>query len=208
VTLDERIRHASKSQDWTVGIEGGSVIRALHYARNSVHHDWSAALDIGLAQDELLAPHAMVFGITWIDALAVERPDQRGAAAYADTLAGRNVGETLLAAGKVYEEGIKAMRAANARPREVNTEAKAMALYHCVYPEENFEKAAREIFDLSGQTCRKNFTSTLRRTRCLRAWRSFGSMNPLREPLQNQRRRRTREAPSRISASCSLRQRR
>lgn len=58
VTLDERIRHSSKRQDWTVGIEGGGVIRALRYARNSVHHDWSAALDIGLAPDELLVPHA------------------------------------------------------------------------------------------------------------------------------------------------------
>ena len=75
-----------------------------------MHHDWSAALDIGLAPDEFLAPHATVFGITWVDELAVGRPDQRGAAAYADTLAGRNVGETLLAAGKVYEENIKACR--------------------------------------------------------------------------------------------------
>lgn len=148
VTLDERIRHESKGEDWTVGIDGGSVIRALRYARNSVHHDWSAALDIGLDPDEFLAPHATVFGITWVDELPARRPDRRGAAAYADTLAGRNVGETLLAAGKVCEEGIKALQAANASPREVNKEAKDMALYHCVYPEENFERAAREIFDL------------------------------------------------------------
>jgi hypothetical protein len=132
VTLDERIRRASKRQDWTVGVEGGSLIRTLRYARNSVHHDWSAALDIGLAPDEFLAPHATVFGITWVDELAVGRPDRRGAAAYADTLAGRNVGETLLAAGMVCEEGIKTFRAVNAPPREVDTEAKAMVLYHCV----------------------------------------------------------------------------
>jgi hypothetical protein len=69
VTLDERIRHESKGEDWTVGIDGGSVIRALRYARNSVHHDWSAALDIGLGPDEFLAPHATVFGITWVDEL-------------------------------------------------------------------------------------------------------------------------------------------
>jgi hypothetical protein len=152
VTLDDRIRHESKGKDWTVGIDGGSVIRALRYARNSVHHDWSAALDIGLAPDEFLAPHETVFGITWVEELAVGRPDRRGAAAYADTLAGRNVGETLLEAGKVCEKGIKALRAANAPPREVNTEATAMALYHCVYPEENFEQAAREIFDLVRHT--------------------------------------------------------
>lgn len=152
VTLDERIRHESKGKDWTLGIDGGSLIRALRYAGNSVHHDWSAALDIGLAPDEFLAPHATVFGITWVNELTVGRPDRRGAAAYAETLAGRNVGETLLAASKVCQEGIKALRAANAPPREVNPDAKAMALYHCVYPEENFEQAAREIFDLIAHT--------------------------------------------------------
>jgi len=152
VTLDERIRHEFKGQDWTVGIESGNVIRALRYARNSVHHDWSAALDMGLAPDEFLAPHETVFGITWVDELTVERPDPKGAAAYAATLAGRNVGETLLLAGKVCEEGIKTLRAANAPPRKVNTEAKAIALYHCVYPEENFERAARDVFDLIAHT--------------------------------------------------------
>lgn len=165
VTLDERIRHESKDEDWTVGIDGGGVIRALRYARNSVHHDWSAALDIELAPDEFLAPHETVFGITWVDELAVDRPDRKGAAAYADTLAGQNVGETLLAAGKVCEEGIKALRAANAPPREVNTETKVMVLYHCVYPEENFEQAAREIFDLIAHTI--EFFPNAKRSLCL-----------------------------------------
>lgn len=152
VTLDERLRHDSKGQDWTVGIEGGSVIRALRFARNSVHHDWSAALDLGLAPGEFLAPHSTVFDITWVGELTAERPDRRGASAYAEALAGRNVGETLLAAGKVCEEGVKALRAANAPPREVDRETKAMVLYHCVYPEENFEQAARELFDLVAHT--------------------------------------------------------
>ena len=107
VTLDERLRHDSEGEDWTVEIEGGSVIRALRYARNAVHHDWSAALDIGLPADEFLAPHSTVFGITWVDELTAERPDQRGAAAYAEAPAGRNLGETLLAAGKICEESTK-----------------------------------------------------------------------------------------------------
>jgi hypothetical protein len=152
VTLDERIRHDSKGRDWTVSIEGGSVIRALRYARNSVHHDWSAALDLGLAPGEFLAPHSTVFDITWVDELVADRPDRRGGAAYAEALAGRNVAETLLAAGKICEEGVKALRAANAPLRKVDTEAKAMALYHRVYPEEDFERAARELFDLVAHT--------------------------------------------------------
>jgi len=152
VTLDERLRHDSEGRDWTAGIGGGSVIRALRYARNSVHHDWSSALELGLAPDEFLAPHSTVFDITWVDELTAERPDRRGAAAYAEALAGRNVGETLLAAGKVCEEGVKALRAATAPPREVDREAKSIVLYHRVYPEENFEQAARELFDLVAHT--------------------------------------------------------
>jgi hypothetical protein len=152
VTLDERLRHDTEGQDWTVGIHGGSVIRALRFARNTVHHDWSSALDLGLPPGEFLAPHSTVFDITWVDELAPEKPDRKGAAAYAEALAGRNVGETLLAAGKVCEEGVKALRAANTPPREVDRETKALALYHCVYPEEDFEKAARELFDLVAHT--------------------------------------------------------
>jgi hypothetical protein len=152
VTLDERLRHDTEEKDWTVGIDGGSVIRALRFARNSVHHDWSSALDLGLPPGEFLAPHSTVFEITWVDELTPDRPDRKGAAAYAESLAGRNVGETLLAAGKVCEEGVKALRAANTPPREMDRETKALALYHCVYPEENFEKAARELFDLVAHT--------------------------------------------------------
>jgi hypothetical protein len=152
VTLDERLRHDTEGQDWTVGIDGGSVIRALRFARNTVHHDWSSALDLGLPPGEFLAPHSTVFDITWVDELAPEKPDRKGAAAYAEALAGRNVGETLVAAGKVCEEGVKALRAANTPPREVDRETKALALYHCVYPEEDCEKAARELFDLVAHT--------------------------------------------------------
>jgi hypothetical protein len=77
---------------------------------------------------------------------------EKRAAAYAEALAGRNVGETLLAAGKVCEEGVKALRAANTPPREVDRETKSLTLYHCVYPEENFEEAAKELFDLVAHT--------------------------------------------------------
>jgi hypothetical protein len=152
VTLDERLRHDSGGKDWTADIEGGGVIRALRFARNSVHHDWSAAIDMGLGPDEFLAPHSTVFDIVWVDELTAERPDRKGAAAYAEALAGRNVGETLLAAGKVCEEGVKALLAANAPPRKVDKEAKALVLYHCIYPEENFEQAARDIFGLVEHT--------------------------------------------------------
>lgn len=53
------------------------MIRALRHARNSVRHNWSAALEIGLGPDEFLAPHATVFGITWVDELTAGRPDRK-----------------------------------------------------------------------------------------------------------------------------------
>lgn len=60
VTLDERLRHDLDGRDWTADFKGGGVVRALRYARNCVHHDWAAALDVGLGPDELVASHSTV----------------------------------------------------------------------------------------------------------------------------------------------------
>ncbi len=153
VTLDERLRHDLDGRDWTAGLKGGRVVRALRYARNCVHHNWTAALDIGLEPDELVASHSTVFGIIWTNVLHSDRPDRRGAAAYGDTLAGRNVGDTLLAAAKVYEEGVKSLIGIGTIPG-AGTSPKALVLYHCVYAEEDLEDAALALFDVVAYTQR------------------------------------------------------
>jgi hypothetical protein len=147
VTLDERLRHEFDGSDWTAAVNGGGVVRALRYARNCVHHNWAAALDTDLGPNELLAPHATVFGITWANELRSDRPDRRGAAAYGRALAGRNAGDTLLAAAKVYEEGVRSLVGADTSP-EAGAAPKALALYHCVYAEESFHDAAHALVDL------------------------------------------------------------
>ena len=147
VTLDERLRHDFDGTDWTAEFEGGGVVRALRYARNCIHHNWVAALDVGLEPDELVASHATVFGITWANELHSDRPDRRGTAAYAEALAGRNVGDTLMAAVKVYEEGVRSLVGMGATLRE-GAAPKPLVLYHCVYSKENFNDAAHALFDL------------------------------------------------------------
>jgi hypothetical protein len=141
VTLDERLRHDLDGHDWTADFKGGGVVRALRYARNCVHHNWAAALDVGLEPDELVASHSTVFGITWANELHSDRPDRRGAAAYGEALAGRNVGDTLLAAVKVYEEGVRSLVGVGLSPK-AGEAPKALVLYHCVYAEEDFKDAA------------------------------------------------------------------
>ena len=147
VTLDERLRHDLDGRDWSADLKGGRVARALRYARNCVHHNWTAALDVGLEPDELMASHSTVFGITWANELHSDRPDRKGAAAYGEALAGRNVGDTLLAAVKVYEEGVKSLIGVGTIPA-AGASPKTLVLYHCVYPEEDFKDAAHALFDV------------------------------------------------------------
>jgi hypothetical protein len=153
VSLDERIRHELGGEDWTTDLDGGGVVRALRYARNCVHHNWAAALDAGLGPDELVAPHATVLGITWASELSSDRPDRRGAAAYSEALAGHNVGDSLLAAVKVYEEGVRTLVGVSDALR-AGEAPKALALYHCVYAAESFNDAAHALFDLVQYACR------------------------------------------------------
>lgn len=147
VTLDERLRHDLDGRDWAAGLKGGRVARALRHARNCVHHNWAAALDVGLEPNELVAPHSTVLEITWTNKLHSDRPDRRGAAAYGEALAGRNVGDTLLAAVKVYEEGVKSLVGMGST-QGAGPAPKTLALYHCVYAEENFNDAAHALFDV------------------------------------------------------------
>lgn len=153
VTLDEHLRHGLDGSDWTADLIGGGVVRALRYARNCVHHNWAAALDAGLGPNELVAPHATVLGITWANELRSDRPDRRGAAAYGSALAGRNVGDTLLAALRVYEQGVRSLVGLST-PSEAGAAPRALALYHCIYAEENFHDAAHALFDLVAYTQR------------------------------------------------------
>lgn len=153
VTLDERLRHECDRSDWTADLEGGGVVRALRYARNCVHHDWVDAIDADLGPNELVAPHATVLGITWANELRSDRPDRRGAAAYVEALAGRNVGDTLLAALEVHEQGVRTLVGVSTPPNAQGA-PRALDLYHRIHAEENFDDAAHTLFDLVAYTRR------------------------------------------------------
>jgi hypothetical protein len=160
VTLDERLRHELAGGDWTADLKGGAVVRALRYARNCVHHNWATALDADLGPNDLVAPHATVLGITWTSELHSDRPDRKGAAAYGQALVGRNVGDSLLAAVEVYEEGVRSLVGVGG-PVEAGAPPKALTLYHCIYAEESFHDAAHALFDLVAHT-QRTFPGTMR----------------------------------------------
>ena len=152
VTLEERLRHDLPGIDWTGGLKGGGVVRALRYARNCVHHNWAAALKSGLQEHEMVAAHATVLSISWVAELHSERTDRRGAAAYAENLAGRRVGDSLLEAAEVYETAVKFLAKLRKIVRPADelspVEGQSLALYHHVYRDEGFDHAARALFDL------------------------------------------------------------
>jgi hypothetical protein len=155
VTLDYRLRH-DDNDAWATRVDGGGMVRGIRYARNCVHHDWASALDLGEDEDSLVVPYATLLGITWRADLTAQRPDPAGAQAYATHLAGQNVGDTLLAAAGVYEQGLKRFRAAQTSPEpellklagEGDPRRAPLALYHCVYPEDDFTTAATTLHDL------------------------------------------------------------
>jgi hypothetical protein len=153
VSLNDRLKRDLGADDWTVGLENAGVVRGMRYARNSVHHDWAAALNFGSQPQENVAQHGIVFDLTWATHLPSGRPDRKGATAYAECLAGEKVADTLLRAVKVFEEGAQRLRIAQASPR-IGPMSKPMALYHCVYADEDFEDAAHKLFEMVAYAAR------------------------------------------------------
>lgn len=99
VSLDDRLTRDWPFDEiaygtyWCDEFSGGSLIRGLRFARNSVHHDWSLALDL----DPLANPFQQrieMLWLCWAEEL-VEDKRNDGATAYRDYLAGRVVGDTL-----------------------------------------------------------------------------------------------------------------
>jgi hypothetical protein len=155
VSLDDRLRR-DDDNEWATRVDGGGVVRGIRYARNCVHHDWASALDLGEDEKNLVAPYGTVLGIAWQADLSAQRPDPLGAQAYATHLAGRIVGDTLVAAAGVYEQGLKPVTAAQASPEpqllklggKGDLRHPRLALYHCAYPEDDFTTAASTLHDL------------------------------------------------------------
>ena len=99
VSLDDRLTRdwpfdeIAHGTYWCDEFSGGSLIRGLRFARNSVHHDWSLALDLDPLQNPFQQRIEMLW-LCWAEELAEDKQSD-GATAYRGYLAGRVVGDTL-----------------------------------------------------------------------------------------------------------------
>jgi hypothetical protein len=99
VSLDDRLRrewpvNVSAGRDWWRHVDGGEVARAVRFARNAVHHDWSDAITLP-GDPELAYEDIGPWLWRWKPSLRTARPDPDGDEAYRRWLAGRSALETL-----------------------------------------------------------------------------------------------------------------
>lgn len=121
VSLDDRLTEEWPFEEiafgkyWCDEFAGGDLIRGLRYVRNAVHHDWSLALDVDPEETPFQARVELLY-LSWLPGLSSKRPHPDGERAFAEMLAGRSVGDTLLEINEVFEVGVKL--AMGERPRQ------------------------------------------------------------------------------------------
>lgn len=108
VSLDDRLTRDWPFEEITFGrywcdeFAGGGLIRGFRCARNSVHHDWSYALDVDPTK-VIFLQRIDLLSLCWRADLRPDRPD----AAYEEYLGGRVVGDTLLEIGSIFAAGTR-----------------------------------------------------------------------------------------------------
>jgi hypothetical protein len=75
-------------------------------ARNSVHHDWSYALDVDPTK-VVFQQRVDLFSLCWRPELRPDRPDPSGETAYRESLGRRVVGDTLFEIGSIFAAGAR-----------------------------------------------------------------------------------------------------
>jgi hypothetical protein len=107
VSLDDRLTRDWPFEEiafgryWCDEFAGGGLIRGFRCARNSVHHDWSYALDVDPTK-VIFLQRIDLLSLCWRADLRPDRPDAAAEAAYEEYLGGRVVGDTLLEIGSIF----------------------------------------------------------------------------------------------------------
>jgi hypothetical protein len=110
VSLDDRIGRLwpKTGRDWHRDVQCGGRVRALRYARNSVHHDWAQAIDLPERHRHLPGRQTVVRW-EWAWPLPLKLPryeDLDGERAYRSQLAGTCVVVTLSELGAGFAEAV------------------------------------------------------------------------------------------------------
>jgi hypothetical protein len=114
VSLDTRLakdwpfEEVTFGEYWCDEFAGGDLIRGFRWARNSVHHDWSYALDVDPTK-VVFQRRVDLFSLCWKPEMRPDKPNAAGEVAYCDVLGGRVVGDTLLEIGTIFEAGTRLM---------------------------------------------------------------------------------------------------
>jgi hypothetical protein len=112
VSLDTRLTEDWPFEEITFGefwcdeFAGGGLIRGFRSARNSVHHDWSYALDVDPTK-VVFQRRVDLLSLCWKADLWAGGKDRHGADAYREYLGGRVVGDTLLEIGSIFAAGTR-----------------------------------------------------------------------------------------------------
>jgi hypothetical protein len=104
LTIDWPFEEIAHGRYWCDEFRGGGLIRGLRFARNSVHHDWSLALDLDPLENPFHQRIELLW-LCWAEGLAGEERSD-GATAYMNYLAGRAAGETLFEIGDILTAAV------------------------------------------------------------------------------------------------------
>lgn len=112
VTVDERLWQEwhgviAEPKAWYREIEYGEAMRGIRFARNRVHHQWSAAIELPAAAQDRTLLRAHAFSWTWAWPLPPGRPDSEGERIYEKQLAGEPVVTTLTALSPALIAGVQ-----------------------------------------------------------------------------------------------------
>ncbi len=111
VVLDERAaKHWTPAGKplgwrWREKIRDAEIMRGVRFIRNSVHHDWSDALELDERGKSLTTPDVEVFEWRWRDADDLperDKKDEAGEKVYRELLEGEPARSTLDTLGRVF----------------------------------------------------------------------------------------------------------
>jgi hypothetical protein len=111
VALDERAaKHWTPageplSWEWREKVQDAEIMRGVRFIRNSVHHDWSDALELAEGRAYPKSYPVVYFEWRWRAADELpepDKPDKHGEKVYRDLVEGKLVRDTLGVTGRVF----------------------------------------------------------------------------------------------------------